>query len=69
MLLSDGAQTRGMLTPLQGAARARDAGIRVFTVALGTKNGTLGGLGGTATAAASAAVRRPAAGSRCGPTR
>ena len=47
VLLSDGAQTRGVLTPLQGAARARAAGIRVFTVALGTKNGTLGGLGGT----------------------
>ncbi len=53
VLLSDGAQTRGTLTPLQGAARARDARIRVFTVALGTKNGTLGfgpfggyGLGG-----------------------
>ena len=53
VLLSDGAQTRGVLTPLQGASRARDAGIRVFTVALGTKNGTLGfgpfggyGLGG-----------------------
>jgi Ca-activated chloride channel homolog len=46
ILLSDGAQTRGVLTPLQGAAKARDAGIRVFTVALGTKNGTLGFGGG-----------------------
>ena len=36
VLLSDGAQTRGTLAPLQGADRARDAGIRVFTVALGT---------------------------------
>ena len=35
-----------MLTPLQGAALAHNAGLRVFTVALGTKNGTLGGLGG-----------------------
>jgi Ca-activated chloride channel family protein len=42
VLLSDGAQTRGLLTPLQGAAKARVAGIRVFTVALGTRNGTLG---------------------------
>jgi Ca-activated chloride channel homolog len=42
VLLSDGAQTRGTLTPLQGAARAKRAGIRVFTVALGTPNGTLG---------------------------
>ena len=53
VLLSDGAQTRGFLTPLQGAAKARDAGLRVFTVALGTPNGTLdvggygfGGFGG-----------------------
>jgi Ca-activated chloride channel family protein len=41
VLLSDGAQTRGVLTPLEGAALARNAGIRVFTVALGTDNGTL----------------------------
>jgi Ca-activated chloride channel homolog len=53
VLLSDGAQTRGVLTPLEGATRARNAGIRVFTVALGTNHGTLGfgpfggyGLGG-----------------------
>jgi Ca-activated chloride channel family protein len=54
VLLSDGAQTRGTLSPLQGAALARNAGIRVFTVALGTNNGTLdpgvfgfgGGFGG-----------------------
>jgi Ca-activated chloride channel family protein len=46
VLLSDGTQTRGVLTPLQGAARAHSAGIRVFTVALGTKNGTLNGFGG-----------------------
>jgi Ca-activated chloride channel family protein len=42
VLLSDGAQTRGLLTPLEGAGRARAAGIRVFTVALGTSHGTLG---------------------------
>jgi Ca-activated chloride channel family protein len=46
VLLSDGTQTRGVLTPLQGAARAHAAGIRVYTVALGTKNGTLSGFGG-----------------------
>jgi len=46
VLLSDGAQTRGVLTPMQGAARAKNAGVRVFTVALGTKNGTLGFGGG-----------------------
>src|SRR5690348_13453589 len=42
VLLSDGQQTRGDLTPLQGADRAKRAGIRVFTVALGTNHGTLG---------------------------
>jgi len=42
VLLSDGAQTRGTLTPLQGAGKARDAGIRVFTIALGTDHGSLG---------------------------
>lgn len=42
ILLSDGAQTRGVLSPLQGADRARAAGIRVFTVALGTDHGTVG---------------------------
>lgn len=42
VLLSDGAQTRGVLSPLQGAELARRAGIRVFTIALGTNHGTLG---------------------------
>ena len=41
VLLSDGAQTRGTLTPLQAAAMAKAAGIRVFTVALGTDHGVL----------------------------
>lgn len=41
LFLSDGAQTRGELEPLQGADRARAAGIPVYTVALGTPNGTL----------------------------
>jgi len=36
LFLSDGRQNRGHLKPLQGAARARDAGIPVYTVALGT---------------------------------
>jgi Ca-activated chloride channel homolog len=39
LFLSDGRQNRGVLKPLQGAARARDAGIPVYTIALGT-NGT-----------------------------
>jgi Ca-activated chloride channel homolog len=41
LFLSDGAQTRGELLPLDGAERARAAGIPVFTVALGTPRGTL----------------------------
>jgi Ca-activated chloride channel family protein len=54
LMLSDGAQTRGTLEPLQGAQRAKAAGIPVYTVALGTPNGRLrfdrafggGGFGG-----------------------
>jgi Ca-activated chloride channel homolog len=41
LLLSDGAQTRGDLTPIQGAARAKSFGIPVYTVALGTPDGVL----------------------------
>jgi len=40
LFLSDGHQTRGVLPPLQGAARARAAGIPVYTVALGTTGNT-----------------------------
>jgi Ca-activated chloride channel family protein len=42
VLLSDGAQTRGVLRPLQGAQLAKDAGIPVYTIALGTNHGSLG---------------------------
>jgi len=42
VLLSDGAQTRGVLLPLQGAQRAKAAGIPIYTIALGTPHGTLG---------------------------
>jgi Ca-activated chloride channel family protein len=41
LFLSDGHQTRGDLLPLQGADRAKAAAIPVYTVALGTPNGTL----------------------------
>ncbi len=41
LFLSDGSQTRGYLSPLQGADRARNAGIPVFTIALGTPEGVL----------------------------
>ena len=36
LFLSDGRQNRGLLPPLEGAGRARAAGIPVFTVALGS---------------------------------
>lgn len=41
LFLSDGAQTRGDLQPLDGAERAKRAGIPVYTIALGTPNGRL----------------------------
>jgi Ca-activated chloride channel homolog len=41
LLLSDGAQTAGLLTPLEGAERAKALGIPVYTIALGTPNGVL----------------------------
>jgi Ca-activated chloride channel family protein len=43
LFLSDGKQTRGMLEPSEGAQRAKDAGIPVYTVALGTPGGTVTG--------------------------
>ncbi len=39
VLLSDGAQNRGVLAPLQAAHNAKVAGIRVYPVSLGTPNG------------------------------
>ncbi|HVP75627.1 MAG TPA: VWA domain-containing protein [Gaiellaceae bacterium] len=39
LFLSDGRQNRGLLEPLQGAARAKQAGIPVFTIAFGTNAG------------------------------
>jgi Ca-activated chloride channel family protein len=41
LFLSDGQQTRGNLFPLDGAERARIAGFPVYTIALGTPNGTV----------------------------
>lgn len=41
LLLSDGAQTQGEITPQQAAQQARRAGIPVFTVALGTETGVV----------------------------
>lgn len=43
LFLSDGHQTRGILEPLQGAERAKAAGIPVYTVALGTPQGVVTG--------------------------
>jgi Ca-activated chloride channel family protein len=41
LFLSDGRQNRGVLLPLQGAARAKQAGIPIFTIAFGTNGGSL----------------------------
>src|SRR4249919_371497 len=41
LFLSDGAQTRGVLQPLEGAALAKRAGFPVYTVALGTPEGVI----------------------------
>jgi Ca-activated chloride channel family protein len=52
LFLSDGRQNRGLLPPSEGASRAAEAGIPVFTVALGTDRpdgsggGAPGGFGG-----------------------
>ena len=48
LFLSDGAQTRGILQPLEGAALAQEACIPVYTVALGTPEGSIdrGSFGG-----------------------
>ena len=43
LFLSDGAQTRGTLLPFEGADRAKEAGIPVYTVALGTPEGVVTG--------------------------
>jgi Ca-activated chloride channel homolog len=39
ILLSDGAQNRGLLQPLQAALMARAEGVRIYPVSLGTPNG------------------------------
>ena len=41
VLLSDGSQTRGVLEPEDGARLAREAGVPVYTIALGTLGGTV----------------------------
>jgi Ca-activated chloride channel family protein len=47
LLLSDGFQTAGLLQPLEGAARAKELGIPVYSIALGTDEGILDfGFGG-----------------------
>jgi Ca-activated chloride channel family protein len=52
LFLSDGAQTRGLLQPLEGAKLAKEACFPVYTVALGTPEGVIergpfGGLPGS----------------------
>jgi Ca-activated chloride channel family protein len=41
LFLSDGFQTAGLLPPLDGAARAKELGIPVYTIALGTADGVV----------------------------
>jgi Ca-activated chloride channel family protein len=41
LFLSDGAQTRGLLQPLEGADLAREACFPVYTIALGTPDGVI----------------------------
>jgi Ca-activated chloride channel family protein len=41
LFLSDGAQTRGLLQPLEGAQLAREACFPVYTIALGTPDGVI----------------------------
>ncbi len=41
LFLSDGSQSRGVLTPDEGAEVARKAGVPVYTVALGTDEGVI----------------------------
>jgi Ca-activated chloride channel homolog len=41
LLLSDGFQTAGVLDALDGAARAKELGIPVYTIALGTDEGII----------------------------
>jgi Ca-activated chloride channel homolog len=52
LLLSDGANTTGDYEPLEAAEKAEEAGVPVYTVALGTDEGTVqgpDGFGGTRT--------------------
>ena len=46
LLLSDGAQTTGLLEPRDAAEHAKSFGIPVFTIALGTPDGYVDGGGG-----------------------
>ena len=41
LFLSDGAQTRGVLQPLEGAELAKEARFPVYTIALGTPGGVI----------------------------
>ncbi|HEX2036986.1 MAG TPA: VWA domain-containing protein [Chloroflexota bacterium] len=45
LLLSDGANTSGRADPLRAAERARQLGIPIYTIALGTSTGTVNVMG------------------------
>jgi Ca-activated chloride channel homolog len=61
LFLSDGAQTRGILEPLEGAALAQAACIPVYTIALGTPEGSIarGSFGGFGTPGSGGSDRIP----------
>ena len=61
LFLSDGAQTRGILEPLEGAALAQTACIPVYTIALGTPEGSIprGSFGGFGTPGSGGSDRIP----------
>ena len=41
LLISDGAQTQGRMTPMAAARRAKTAGIPIYTISLGTPDGVV----------------------------
>jgi hypothetical protein len=71
LFLSDGAQTRGLLQPLEGAKLAKDACFPVYTIALGTPKGVIerGPFGGFPGTGASQVIPVPPDPRRCARSR